>query len=575
MNVTSQTRIKVACVGNSITENYNLPTSQKYPTLLQNNIGGGYEVRNYGISGCTLLKKGNSPYWNQAKYQEVLSWNPDVVIIKLGTNDSKPQNWQYSSEFEQDYNAFIESFENLSSHPKLYLCYPLPAFSGNGIGASDDVIVNEMMPVIIKLAGEKGLEIIDLHTPFTGKEFLTADKIHPNFKGTTLMAYIIGKAICPECAIPELPDDFYIRMSSFDLTDSYKAFTSSASGNLNALTDNSFQTAIHVPFVRNMWFRFEFEDAVKLTGYAITPVKNAAADTPKSWRIQGCNNGLSWEDIDTQSGQQFPDFETKVIETPYTSLDNLNAYKYFRLLAVENNGGENLQLSELQLFGSSAVLKTDLTKNGGTITAEHPGVNSSEIVENLIDGRLDKKYCTAYASGWVQYDSPEKAIIEKYTITSCYNLFERNPKAWTLSGSDDGVQWEVIDSRSAQDLMTKFNTVEYPVTGNTNSYSKFRLNITENNSGSSIQFAEWQLFAKEQSDVRSFQDAKNRAFVSDGYIRIETEEPIAYEIYRADGNRIDNSSIAGGCKTIKANCRGIYVLKILSETNSRIVKLIY
>lgn len=47
-------------------------------------------VRNYGVSGRTLPKKGDYPYWKEAAYNQSRNWGPDVVIIRLGTNDSKP-----------------------------------------------------------------------------------------------------------------------------------------------------------------------------------------------------------------------------------------------------------------------------------------------------------------------------------------------------------------------------------------------------------------------------------------------------------------------------------------------------
>ena len=49
-------QIKIACVGNSITENWALDQNDKYPSILQRLLGDGYTVRNYGIGGRTMLK---------------------------------------------------------------------------------------------------------------------------------------------------------------------------------------------------------------------------------------------------------------------------------------------------------------------------------------------------------------------------------------------------------------------------------------------------------------------------------------------------------------------------------------
>lgn len=92
-------------------------------------LGSGYLVENEGISGTTLLKKGDMPYWTQGRLSQALAFNPKIVTIKLGTNDSKPQNWKYKSEFEADLNALIDTLGTLASKPVIWLCLPVVHFS--------------------------------------------------------------------------------------------------------------------------------------------------------------------------------------------------------------------------------------------------------------------------------------------------------------------------------------------------------------------------------------------------------------------------------------------------------------
>ena len=195
----AQSDIKVACVGNSITEGAGL--EQTYPQALQEMLGEQYEVRNYGMGGRTLLKKGDYPYWNEAKYEEVLAWNPDIVIIKLGTNDTKPQNWQYKDEFVKDYVKFIKSFKKLPSKPKVYIAYPVPVFEDK-FDISKEVMDNEMLPAIKKIARKAKVKTIDLYKPFLGKADLTYDGIHPNDAGAALLAQEVYKALQATKAVP-------------------------------------------------------------------------------------------------------------------------------------------------------------------------------------------------------------------------------------------------------------------------------------------------------------------------------------------------------------------------------------
>jgi len=190
----AQSKIKVACVGNSITFGYGLKAGEAYPTILQQLLGDKYEVSNYGISARTLLRKGDKPYWNEAKYQEVLALNPDIVIIKLGTNDTKPQNWAHKEDFVQDYVDFIESFKQLPSHPKIYVCTPFPIFQ-NKFGIRDSILSNEMLPDLKIIIAKEKVKTIDLYHTFAGQSNLVFDGVHPNREGAALLAKKIYDSI--------------------------------------------------------------------------------------------------------------------------------------------------------------------------------------------------------------------------------------------------------------------------------------------------------------------------------------------------------------------------------------------
>jgi lysophospholipase L1-like esterase len=188
--------IKVACIGNSITYGSGIMNREKdsYPAVLGRLFGEGYEVKNFGVGGRTLLNNGDKPYCKETAFQEAIMFEPDIVIIKLGTNDSKPQNWKFKDEFEKDYCALIDSVNNISSKPKIYICKPVPAFEIKW-GINDSIIVNEIIPVIEKVGKEKEVEIIDLYTPFKEEGKYFPDGIHPNEEGAALMAERIFEAI--------------------------------------------------------------------------------------------------------------------------------------------------------------------------------------------------------------------------------------------------------------------------------------------------------------------------------------------------------------------------------------------
>ena len=96
--------LRVACIGNSITDGFGIEMATQigYPAQLQKLLGNGYYVKNFGVSGRTLLNKGDLPYQKEKAWRDALAFNADIIIIKLGTNDSKPENWQFNKGFKED-----------------------------------------------------------------------------------------------------------------------------------------------------------------------------------------------------------------------------------------------------------------------------------------------------------------------------------------------------------------------------------------------------------------------------------------------------------------------------------------
>jgi alpha-L-fucosidase 2 len=181
--------IRIACVGNSITYGAGLkhPETDAYPAVMQRLLGDGFDVRNFGHSGRTLLYHGDKPLVREAEFRGALAFQPNIVTIKLGTNDSKPWNWKYKDEFIPDLEAMIDSFQVLPSHPQVYLCLPIPALIGRW-GITDSVIVTEVIPKIREVAEKRQLPLIDLYTPMKPYPELLGDSIHPNRAGACIIA---------------------------------------------------------------------------------------------------------------------------------------------------------------------------------------------------------------------------------------------------------------------------------------------------------------------------------------------------------------------------------------------------
>ena len=186
--------IKVACVGDSITQGAGAKPGQSYPSQLQALLGDGYQVGNFGVSGRTLLKKGDFPYWKEKKYQAALAMEPAIVIIMLGTNDTKPQNWKFEAEFDADYRELVKSFQSLKSQPKVFVCRPVPVPGKGNYGINEENIQKEI-PRVDALAKELGCDVIDMHAALAKSPEMLPDRVHPNTAGAGEMAKAAAKAI--------------------------------------------------------------------------------------------------------------------------------------------------------------------------------------------------------------------------------------------------------------------------------------------------------------------------------------------------------------------------------------------
>ena len=179
--------IKLACVGDSITEGLRAAVGQSWPDQIKKMLGKKWVVRNFGVSGATLLNTGDKPYQKEGAFIKALEFTPDVVVIMLGTNDTKAQNWAHKDTFAADYHNLISKFTALSSKPRIFICYP-PYISGEGKFGINEANTLAEFPMIDATAKATKSMIINVHAALAGKDALIPDRVHPNTEGATVIA---------------------------------------------------------------------------------------------------------------------------------------------------------------------------------------------------------------------------------------------------------------------------------------------------------------------------------------------------------------------------------------------------
>ena len=205
----AQEKIKVACIGNSVTYGYGHkePSRTSYPTQLQQMLGDKYEVRNFGHSGATLLSKGHRPYINLPEYKAALEFAPDIAVIHLGLNDTDPRNWpNYRDEFYDDYINIIEALREANPEVDVYVCQMTPIFHWHRrfkSGTRD--WYHQIQELIPHIAEYGNFEIIDLSRYLYHRPDLMPDALHPDAEGAGIIAKQVYSAITNDFGGLSLP----------------------------------------------------------------------------------------------------------------------------------------------------------------------------------------------------------------------------------------------------------------------------------------------------------------------------------------------------------------------------------
>jgi len=201
--------VKVACVGNSVTYGYGLQDREhdSYPVRLQQMLGEGYEVQNFGHSGATLLYKGHRPYIGLPEFHQALDFKPDWVVIHLGLNDTDPRNWpDWKEEFIPNYRALIDSFRLVNPEARILVCKMTPIFDRHPrfqSGTRD--WHKQIQHAIEQVAQGAGAQLIDLFTPLHSRPDLFPDALHPNPEGAKILAKTVYSALTGDYGGLHLP----------------------------------------------------------------------------------------------------------------------------------------------------------------------------------------------------------------------------------------------------------------------------------------------------------------------------------------------------------------------------------
>lgn len=184
----SSDKIRIACVGDSITG------GTFYPDDLWMLLGTNYTVGNFGVGGTAASLDSISPYMQQSEFQRAKHFQPNIVIIMLGTNDANAIITPNNGSFVSSYVKLVEEFQALSTQPKIWLVKPPPVFS-NGTTPSAELLNSHILPGIEQVALQTNSPIIDVYSAVSNSSQFFPDGVHPDPDGSKLIANEIYRAI--------------------------------------------------------------------------------------------------------------------------------------------------------------------------------------------------------------------------------------------------------------------------------------------------------------------------------------------------------------------------------------------
>lgn len=170
--------VRVACVGDSLTR------GTEYTLFLWDQLGSGYIISDFGVGGTTVSSASEKPYMNQSAFQLAKGFQPNIVIVMLGTNDAGLN--ESVDEFKEDYIALIRDFQALPTKPAVFIVQPPPI--DNSTILSNSRLAGTLLPAIAAVANQTGATLVDAYTPMLNHSSVYTDGIHFNADGARIVA---------------------------------------------------------------------------------------------------------------------------------------------------------------------------------------------------------------------------------------------------------------------------------------------------------------------------------------------------------------------------------------------------
>ncbi|MGD9612645.1 MAG: GDSL-type esterase/lipase family protein [Kiritimatiellia bacterium] len=194
----SQTPLRVACVGDSITYGDKLDARETecYPAALARLAQGRFQVGNFGVNGATAISTFFRTWTETLACRQALEFAPDVVVVMLGLNDLLGYR-ERLDDYPAALRDVVARFQARPSKPRLFLCTLTPIAPPEAAQDVNRLVRETMNPAIRAVAAETGAAVIDVAAVFPNRLDLLPDGLHPTPAGAEIIARAVWAALEP------------------------------------------------------------------------------------------------------------------------------------------------------------------------------------------------------------------------------------------------------------------------------------------------------------------------------------------------------------------------------------------
>ena len=337
--------IRITCVGASDVSSPTPYGTPNWPDYIAPLLGYEYTITNCGASGTTMIQEGNAPYWNTPQYTNGLNSAPDIVIIMLGSNDSKPYNWIYQTNYAPDYEQLINEYRNLPSHPRIYLNTLLTVYGSGNYDITDPIVTGQLCPIVKQIAFDESFPVIDVNAATKNMPQNFPDNVHPDIAGAKVVAQTVLNGLMSHGETAPMTN----------LALNRPVFASSGiNGNVatNAV-DADYSSMWQSAASDNQWIYVDLGTRLKLNGVFL----NWGPDYGHSYEVQVSTDALTWTSVYTNNAGA-----GRIDRIPIAA-----SGRYVRMLGLQSGTGNGYDLLDFTVTAPAPppVLSISQASSGG------------------------------------------------------------------------------------------------------------------------------------------------------------------------------------------------------------------